>query len=265
MNLNEFLIDPNQIPAMPQVIVKALSIIKDEDSGVRQLADIISYDQALSTQVLKLVNSAYYGFSQQITSITKAIGLIGMNQTKNIIITVAMKSMLTTGGGKDLWEHSIKCGVASEQIAKQYKLMNPDEAFILGFLHDIGKIVLAKKSLRLFQKANELANRGLNAIEAEEIFFKTNHADIGFFLATKWKLSVIIANAIKYHHDPLKSSMLNVAALVYFADRLTKPILKKPYFDPDVEKRTNIYIENPLEFRETIDEKSSILFSELIR
>lgn len=265
MNLDEFLIEPNQIPAMPHVIVKALNIIKDEDSGINQLANIISYDQALSTQVLKLVNSAYYGFSQQIISINKAIGLIGMSQTKNIVITVAMKSMISSNGGRDLWQHCIKCGVACEYLAKSFKLMNPDEAFILGFLHDIGKILLQKKNPQLYIKANELTERGLDIIEAEEIYFKTNHAEVGFFLASQWKLSIIVANAIKYHHNPLKSSMLNVAALVYFADTLVKNNLRKPYFSAEVENRTNIHIKDPLEVREIIEEKSSILLSELIK
>lgn len=265
MSLEEFLIEPYQIPSMPQVIVKALNIIKDEDSGIKELADIISYDQALATQVLKLVNSAYYGFPQQIVSINRAITLLGMNQTKNIIITVAMKSILTTNGGKDLWQHSIRCGVACEYIAKEFKLMNPDEAFILGFLHDIGKILLYKKNSRLYTKSAEIAQRGLDVIEAEEIFFKTNHAEVGFYLASKWKLSIILANAIKYHHDPIKSSMSNVATLVYFADKLSQQTFRKPYFDPEVVKRTNIRIEDPAAYREIIEEKSSVLLSELIK
>lgn len=264
MNLDEYLIDPKQIPAMPHVIVKALNIIKDEASGINELANIISYDQALSTQVLKLVNSAYYGFSQQILSISKAIGLIGMSQTKNIVITVAMKSMISSSGGRDLWQHSIKCGVACEYLAKTFKLMSPDEAFMLGFLHDIGKILLQKKDPIKYAKAKALTERGLDIIEAEEMYFKTNHADVGFYLATQWKLSIIIANAIKYHHNPLKSSMLNVASLVYFADTLIKDNLRKPYFDSEVEKRTNIYIEDPLAYVEMIEEKSSILLSQLV-
>lgn len=265
MSLEEFLIEPHQIPAMPHVIVKALNIIKDEESGMKELADIISYDQALSTQVLKLVNSAYYGFPQQIISINKALTLIGMSQAKNIIITVAMKSMFSSTGGKDLWQHSIKCGVACEYIAKEFKLMSPDEAFILGFLHDIGKILLSRKSPHLYKKATDLAQRGLDVVEAEQIFFKTNHAEVGFFLATQWKLSIIIANAIKYHHEPTKSSMINVASLVYFADRLTQENFRRPYFDEEIEKRTNIHIKNPLEYREIVEEKSNILLSQLIK
>lgn len=265
MNLSEFLIEPNQIPAMPNVIVKAINTIKDDNSGIKELANIISYDQALSTQVLKIANSAYYGFSQQVVSISKALSIMGMSQAKNIILTVAMKSMLTTLGGKELWEHSIRCGVASEYIAEKLKLMSPDEAFMLGFLHDIGKILLNKKSPETYQKVVDLADRGLSTIQAEEIFFKTNHTEIGFFLASQWKLSIIIANAIKYHHEPLKSSMINVASLVYFGDKLAQKRFKKPYFDPEIANKTNIHIEDPLSFREIIMSKSSALLSELTR
>lgn len=263
MNLSEFLLEPNQIPAMPNVIIKALNIIKDDNSGVRELANIISYDQALSTHVLKIVNSAYYGFPQEVISISKALSIMGMSQAKNIILTVAMKSMLTTLGGKELWEHSIKCGVAAEYISGKFKLMSPDEAFMIGFLHDIGKILLNKKSAETYQKVMDFAKRGLDILQAEEIFFKTNHTEVGFFLASQWKLSIIIANAIKYHHDPLKSSMINVASLVYFADKFSQKTFKPPYYDPEIANKTNIHIEDPLLYREEILLKSSVLLSEL--
>ncbi len=265
MNSSEFLIDPSQIPAMPNVIVKALNIIKSDATGISELGEIISYDQALSTQVLKVVNSAYYGFSQQVISINKALALMGMTQAKNIILTVAMKSMLTNYGGKELWAHSIKCAVAAEHLAEKFKLMNPDEAFMLGFLHDIGKILLNKKNPIKYQKVVDLKARGLDVIHAEKIFFKTDHTDVGFLMASKWKLSIIIANAIKYHHDPLKSSMANIASLTYFADRLVQKYFKKPYFDINVVKKTKIYIDNPEEEREIILEKSESLLSELIK
>ena len=84
------------VPAMPNVIIRALGIINDDSSGTKELSEIMAYDQALTSQVLKLVNSAYYGFAQEITSIKNAIALLGMTQTKNIVIAVAMKPMLTS-------------------------------------------------------------------------------------------------------------------------------------------------------------------------
>lgn len=264
MSISEFLIEPHQIPAMPHIIVKALSIIKDEDAGMKDIAKIISYDQALCTQILTLANSAYYSFQQQILTIEHAIPLIGLKQVKNLVMSVGMKSMLTNAGGKTLWEHSIRCGVAAEYIAKEQKLMNPDDAFMVGFLHDIGKILLYKKSPVMYTKVEELINRGLDSLEAEQIFFKINHTEVGFFLASKWKLSIIIANAIKYHHDPLKSSMVNVATLIYYADKLVTNMHKRVAFDPIVEEKTNIRIPNPEAYREEIMDRSGVLLAQLI-
>src|SRR5574344_1298577 len=136
--LNSF----KELPAMPNVIVHALNIMRDPDSGANDLAKVVSYDQSLCTKVLTLVNSAYYGFSQQITSIARAISLIGMNKAKNIIMTVAMRPMLTSQGDKILWAHSITTAVGCEYLAKYLKVMDVDDAFVIGFLHDLGKIVL---------------------------------------------------------------------------------------------------------------------------
>ena len=84
-NISKLLNNLKDVPAMPNVVIKALNIVKDPDSSLKDLGDIISYDQSLSIKVLNLVNSAYYGFAQQISSITRALTLLGMNQAKNII------------------------------------------------------------------------------------------------------------------------------------------------------------------------------------
>ena len=91
------------VPTMPNVVIQALNIVKDPNASLKDLGDIISYDQSLSLKVLNMVNSAYYGFAQQITSITRALALLGMNQTKNLIIASAMKPMFSSAKNKELW------------------------------------------------------------------------------------------------------------------------------------------------------------------
>ncbi len=259
----KLILNYNDIPAMPNVMVKALSVIKDEGSGLNDLADVMCYDQALTTQVLKLVNSAYYGFAQQITSISKALPLLGMEQAKNIIITFAMKPMLTSRGGKVLWEHSIRTAVGCEWLAKQFKLMDPAEAFVIGFLHDIGKIVLNTKNPIVYRKVVELVNKGANILDVENMFFGTNHSDVGFLLAKKWQLPIVVINGIKYHHNPQASSMSNFAYIVYIADKLTQDKTGEIELDDDVMKNSNIEIEDPVALRENIMNRASILLSSL--
>lgn len=261
----KLILNYNDIPAMPNVMVKALSVIKDESSGLNDLADVMCYDQALTAQVLKLVNSAYYGFAQQITSINKALPLLGMEQAKNIIITFAMKPMLTSRGGKALWEHSIRAAVGCEYLAKEFSLMDPTEAFVIGFLHDIGKIVLNMKNPVIYRKVIELVHKGANILDAENMLFGTNHCDVGFLLAKKWQLPIVVINGIKYHHNPQASSMSNFAYIVYVSDRLTQDKDIAIKLDDEIMKNSNILISDPEIIRANILARASILLSSLSR
>lgn len=219
-SLKELIDSIKDIPAMPNIVVKALSLVRDPNVRIKKLAEIMSYDQALSTKILTLVNSAYYGFAQQITSINQAVVLLGLNGAKNIILAVAMKPMFTNQSDKELWEHSIKVAIGCEYFAEKLKTMDADEGFMIGFLHDIGKIILNIKEPKYYQDF-KAQNQGLiDIIDAERITFKTDHAQLGGMLSKKWKLPIMLTNSIKYHHDPLLSTMPNVASLVYAVDKL---------------------------------------------
>lgn len=261
--MSELINSIKEFPAMPNVIMHALNIMKDPESSTKELARIISVDQSLSTKVLTLVNSAYYGFAQQITSISRAITLIGMSKAKNIIITVAMKPMLTNQGDKDLWKHSIRTAVGCEYLAKHLKIMDADEAFVIGFLHDLGKMILSMKDSAQLQKVNELTRTGIDIIEAEQMYFGTNHCQTGSLLAKKWQLPLVIANSIKYHHSPALSPMPIASTLVYLIDRLVQENLNLDNIDEEAVKSLNINIEQPQILRENILAKSDLLLNEL--
>lgn len=262
-NIKQFIDQINDMPAMPNVIVKALNTIKKEDTGIKDLADVMSYDQALTTQVLKIVNSAYYGFSQQISSINKALPLLGMQQSKNIIIAVAMKPMLTAQGGKDLWKHSIRCAVGCELLAKEFKTMDENEAFVVGFLHDIGKMILNMKDPNTYKKVLEAKEKGIDVLEAEELSFGINHAELGALLTKKWELPLLLTNCVRYHHKPKASLMANVVYLVYAVDRMMQEQLPQPLFDETVWANSPLTIENPETYIEAIKMKSDLLLSNL--
>lgn len=251
-----------ELPAMPNVIVKALGVIKDDNSGTKELSDIMSYDQALTSQVLKLVNSAYYGFAQEITSVNKALALLGMTQTRNIIIAVAMKPMLTSQGGRDMWKHSLRSGVAAEYLANKTGVVDSADAFTIGFLHDIGKILLNIADTMTYQKVRTMVKNGMEIIDAENELFETNHADLGFLLAKKWKLSVLLANCIKYHHDPLSSSMPQVSTLAYAANKISHD--EPDLFDEElIKEQLGLEVSQLMQYRDEVIEKSNALFATL--
>jgi len=262
-NMNDLINSLKEVPAMPNVIVHALNVIKDPESSMKELARIVGFDQSLSTKVLTLVNSAYYGFPQQITSIGRAISLIGMSKAKNIIITVAMRPMLVSHGDKELWKHSIQTAVGCEHIAKNLKIMDADEAFVIGFLHDLGKMVLNIKDPQLYDRVKETTSTGSNILEVELAYYGTTHCQMGSLLAKRWQLPLLINNAIKYHHNPNLSSIPVACSLVYLVDSLVKENFDPASLDPNVMKNLKIQLDQPQILRESILAKASLLLREL--
>lgn len=262
-NANDIINNFKELPAMPNVIMHALNVIKDPESSLKELAKIISYDQSLSTKVLTLVNSAYYGFPQQITSISRAISLIGMSKAKNLILTVAMRPMLMNQGDKELWKHSITTAVGCEYIAKSLKIMDPDEAFVIGFLHDLGKVVLNLKDAKLYEKVKETALHNPNILEIEQVYFGTDHCQMGSVLTKKWQLPLLVNNVIKYHHTPNLSSMPVPCSLVYVVDLLIRENFEFESLDKDITKNLNLQIDQPQILRDNIIAKAEVLLKEL--
>ncbi len=270
-NQNPNKLDPQQvvaeykeIPPMPNVMVKALGVIKNPSTGIAELAKIMQVDQAISTKTLSLVNSAFYGFRQQITSIQKALVVLGMMKAKNIIMSLALKQMMTAQGSRELWEHSIKCAVAAEILAKEYKVINPDDAFVIGFLHDIGKILLNSKNPLKYSKVRYLAQQGnVSLVDVEDAQFGTNHCVLGALISKKWQLPVILTNCIRYHHDPLQSSLPTVCGIVYCADRMVQTNMPTPLLEKKVMDKMDFSIGDPVALRETILTKAQIFLKEM--
>ncbi len=271
MNNGSNKLDPQQvvaefkdIPPMPNVMVKALNVIKNPATGIAELGKIMQMDQAIATKTLMLVNSAFYGFRQQITSINKALVVLGMMKAKNIIMSLALKKMMTAQGSRELWEHSIKCAIAAEVLAKEYKVINPDDAFVIGFLHDIGKILLNTKNPLKYSKVRYLAQQSnVDLVEVEDAQFGTNHCILGALISKKWQLPVILTNCIRYHHDPVQSSLPTLCGVVYCADRLVQNIIPNPILNPKVMSKIEFTIQDPIALRETILAKANIFLKEM--
>ncbi|MBR6298997.1 MAG: HDOD domain-containing protein [Candidatus Gastranaerophilales bacterium] len=271
MNNGSNKLDPQQvvaefkdIPPMPNVMVKALNVIKNPATGIAELGKIMQMDQAIATKTLMLVNSAFYGFRQQITSINKALVVLGMMKAKNIIMSLALKKMMTAQGSRELWEHSIKCAIAAEVLAKEYKVINPDDAFVIGFLHDIGKILLNTKNPLKYSKVRYLAQQSnVDLVEVEDAQFGTNHCILGALISKKWQLPVILTNCIRYHHDPVQSSLPTLCGVVYCADRLIQNIIPNPILNPKVMSKIEFTIQDPIALRETILAKANIFLKEM--
>lgn len=251
------------IQAMPSVIVKVLNVMKKPTVNMKELGDIVIYDQSLTIKILALVNSAYYGFSQQISSINIALSLLGMVKVKNIIVAVAMKPMMSAAGDKELWKHSIRVAAGCEYLAKLTKIMDADEAFIAGFIHDIGKMVLTMNNSKMYAKVVEVANAGHDILEVEKKYFDSDHVKTGSLLAKRWQLPILLANVVSYHHDPSLSSIPVPCSLVCAIDKLVQDNFDPSLLDKDFIKTMGIDFEDIEDLRNAIMQKAELLIAEL--
>ncbi len=251
------------IHAMPSVIVKALNIMKKPTASMKELGDIVMYDQSLTIKFLALVNSAYYGFSQQISSISIALSLLGMTKVKNIIVAVAMKPMMSNAGDKELWKHSMRVASGCEYLASLTKVMDADEAFISGFVHDVGKMVLHMTNEKMYAKVVAMADEGVDIITAERKYFDSDHVKTGSLLAKRWQLPILLANVISYHHAPSLSSIPVPCNLICLVDKLVQTHYNPDSIDKDFVKTLGIDFEDLEELRKIVLQKAEVLINEL--
>ena len=251
------------IHAMPTVIVKALNIMKKPTASMKELGDIVMFDQSLTIKFLALVNSAYYGFSQQISSINIALSLLGMTKVKNIIVAVAMKPMMSNQGDKELWKHSMRVASGCEYLANLTKIMDSDEAFISGFVHDVGKIVLHMTNEKQYTKVVNGVDAGGDVLELERKYFDSDHVKTGSLLAKRWQLPILLANTISYHHSPSLSSIPVPCNLVCFVDKIVQTNFNPNAIDKDFCNTLGIDFEDLDDLRKAILQKAEVMISEL--
>ena len=215
------------LPTLPTVVAKMIDLVDNPKTSASSLARLIASDQALTARILKLANSAYYGFSREISTVNMAIVVLGFNTVKDMGLSLSVFDAFKTGrpnASFDLtrfWEHSIGCGIASRTIARSYRPRYSGEAFVAGLLHDIGKVILNQYFQQEFLAIIEAQKKGATLEEAETGIIGTHHTQIGSWLAEKWNLPRIISRTLLFHHEPWASSKdAPFIAFVNLADHL---------------------------------------------
>ena len=217
-----------KIASPPGVYFQIREVIENPDGTFEEISQIISGDPGLAARLLKIVNSPFYGLSTKVETVAHALGIVGSNQLSELALATSMIAKFD-GIPEDLlniqqfWKHSIACGVAARHIATQKGLGHPERYYIMGMLHDLGKLVLVKEIPEEYGKvltqAREDGEAQLIDLEAKQLRF--NHAQVGWILLKEWKLPPTLVAAINYHHDPLKAKeFVKEASVVHVADFL---------------------------------------------
>jgi len=214
-----------EVVPLPSVAMRIINYIDDPDAEISQLAKLISMDQALTTEVLKLANSAYYGFPRRVSTISEAVVILGFSTTRSVVWSVILSSTLkkpVLGYALPegaLWRHSVAVAVGSKLILQHanVKGVNMEEAFVAGLIHDIGKLLLATYVAGAYEEIVKVIAEGKTFDEAERQVLGYDHAIVGSMAAEKWNLPNIYVDAIKYHHRPNETDNL-MAKVVHLAD-----------------------------------------------
>lgn len=229
LHMNNYI---EKMPSLPTTVSKILQLCNDPRTSPNDLNKLISLDPVLMGRVMKLINSAYYSLAQKVTSLVRAIIMLGINTVKNLALSTAV---LTQIGGKKnfnalnmegFWRHSICVGVTAKLIA-QKRQVNPkdlEEYFIAGLLHDIGKLPMNNKlSMEYIEALGETERSRIPLFLAEHKYFSLDHTDVGELIIRNWKLSNDIRDVVCFHHKiseyagPHKDILYTVAVANYFA------------------------------------------------
>jgi HD-like signal output (HDOD) protein len=220
-----------QVSSLPVIYTKINEAVNNPRSSMKDISDIIIDDPGLTSRLLQLVNSAFYGFPSKIDTVSRALSIVGTQQIRDLALATSIMSLFK-GIPEDLvsmesfWRHSVACGLAAKILATYRRCeMNVERFFAAGIIHDIGRLIIYKK---IPETAREMilrckANRELlYLVEKEVIGF--NHSDLGSVLVRFWNLPPSLEEVVAYHHSPqearrypIETSVVHVADIIAHA------------------------------------------------
>lgn len=241
-----------QMPSLSTTVTKVLEVCNNPTASPNDLNRVISLDPVLTGQVLKLINSAYYSLPNKITSLTRAIIMLGLNTVKNLVLAtsviggVGSKKHFKTLSMDAFWEHSLAVGVLAKTLSthKGLPALEREEFFVAGLLHDLGKIPFNNRFADAYAQVLLSALRGSQPLfDQEQSSFGLNHGEVGGMIADKWNLSASMRAGLCYHHapeqaDPAALTLVSLVALAnFYVNRFAIGTSGDPRPDEDLRDR----------------------------
>ncbi|MEM9414693.1 MAG: HDOD domain-containing protein [Planctomycetota bacterium] len=224
-----------RLPSIPAVALKIIDLVQQDEVNMDEIAETIKHDPALSTKILKTVNSSFYGQSKTISSINQSLVVLGLNSVKTLALGFSLVSNLTDAGGDEFdhvafWKRSLYCATASKEICDVAGIVQAEEVFMSSLLQDVGILALAQ--VLRSEYAHTLRQAGSShrkLVEQERKMFSGDHAEVGGALAERWGLPPVLSEPIRFHESPddapevVTPLVRAVVAGSYVADLLLSP------------------------------------------
>jgi len=221
-----------KMPSLSTTVVKVLETCNDPQSSANDLKRVISLDPVLTGRVLKLINSAYFALGKPITSLTRAIIMLGVNSVKNLALSFAILRNMRGSrsfhafGADDFWLHCLGVGVVAKSLAaaKGLSPAEQEEHFVAGLLHDLGKLPLNNQfPEEYFQVCQSSGKEGSTFQLSEDRVLGIDHCQVGAMIARKWRLGVSLIETLSCHHqvDDSRKSCRDLVSIISLANQIT--------------------------------------------
>ncbi|MDD3311053.1 HDOD domain-containing protein [Pseudodesulfovibrio sp.] len=213
-----------ELASLPDIYFQISESLRNPRSSAAYVAEVISKDVALAAKLLRMVNSPFYGFTQKIDTLSRAVTIVGTAQLTNLALGLSVISVFEgipekAFTLKEFWFHSVACGILSRLLAVRIGLDGDEKFFVAGLLHDIGRLVMLRNHPRRAGEVLNLAASGRKSlVDVERSVWGCTHADIGGRMLRKWGLPDFLAEVVAGHHQPKRSAMPREAAVVNVAD-----------------------------------------------
>ena len=218
----ELIANLGDLPPLPQVAAQVLRLAADPDSTTEELQRVISTDQALTAQILKIANSAMFGMVREVKTLTQAIMTLGFSTIKSVVIASSAKNLYSRGGTglqeRLLWEHALTTALSARAYARSLRSPRVEEAFLGGLMHDIGKSVMGIKfPERYGALVRAIYNEQADGLELELETFGFDHTMVGEAILSSWNLSDSLEHCVRFHHDPLHAPAADQSLTAFVA------------------------------------------------
>jgi putative nucleotidyltransferase with HDIG domain len=206
-----------KLPVYPAIAMRLYRLLSNAEVSFSMLESIAKADQVIAGKLVKAANSVYYSPWQPIRTVAQAVSYVGTRDAGRILLASSIQPLFALPRLRQLWKHAIEAGQVAERIAELSGGIEPGEAFLLGLLHDVGKLAITLLSKEINESIDRLMEKGCQPAVSELVLCGFDHAEAGAEVLRHWKFSEEMITAVRYHHQPERTGSV-LSAVLYLTE-----------------------------------------------
>ncbi len=211
-----------RLPVFPAAAQQCIAILRRNDWNADDLKVVASSDQVLAAELIRAANSWAFAPRREITTLSHAITYIGADHASKILLAAAIKPLFASAQLREIWNHALEASETAHAIALLSGRVDPEEAFLAGLVHDVGRLAMALLPAEFQRRSRRLLEKGCELMLVERALCGSSHAELGANALQSWGFPERLIRAVQFHHEPERSDS-SLAAVLYLAERTTNP------------------------------------------